>query len=787
MQVKISKTLAGIIARAAFHTAKSGLTQAFQEFLILEFLSEERSLAYRLLSLRLRDWELDQIRQRIEYELSGLASAGPADDPDALCGNFERALYSMAARVGSLSTAEALHTILLDRSSVAARIMEMYGISAETVAELIRQFSFGQPRPEERSATPEHTQPTPGNTAPRLLERFGTDLTRRAREGGIDPVVGRDREIGRLVEILTRRKKNNPILVGEAGVGKSAVVEGLALRIAAGEVPAALQGKRLFSLDLAALVAGTKFRGEFEERMQQLLDELRTTRDTILFIDEIHTIVGAGATQGGLDTANILKPALARGEVQVIGATTGDEYRASIEADAALERRFQRIPIEPTTPEDTLRILHDLAPRYERHHGVHYTDEALRACVALADRYLSDRQFPDKAVDLLDEAGARARLEATGCRTSAVQNSSTQEETARKSKADEPSADTAPRQVEITEGHVRQVITAMTGIPAERLSDGGIARLRGLGNHLARRIVGQEEAVDRITRTIRRAHAGLRDEHRPIGVFLFVGPTGVGKTLLAKEVSKWLFDERRGMIRIDMSEYGEKHNVARLIGAPPGYAGYGEGGQLTEAVRRQPYSVVLLDEIEKAHPEVFDTMLQIFDEGRLTDGSGRCVDFRHTIVVMTSNVGARAAAHAPRQVGYGTASKSQAVASAPEAAYRRALEETFAPEFLNRIDDIVVFRALEAADVERIVDLELQQLRQRTERLGYMLRITDSAKRRLAALGYERRYGVRALKRTLTDRVEEPLSSLIIDGGLRAGDTVVVESDRSDGIRLRVA
>ena len=637
----------------------------------------------------------------------------------------------------------------------------MYGITPQIIAEELQRFAAGD------DFGTEITVGKPGfKTAERPFEepsghplaQFGADLTQLARDGKVDPVIGRDREIDRVIQILSRRKKNNPILIGEAGVGKSAIVEGLALRIARGEVPATIAGKRIFSLDVSALVAGTKFRGEFEERMQQLLDPLRRSRDTIVFIDEIHTIVGAGSTQGSLDTANILKPALARGELQTIGATTLDEYRTDIESDTALERRFQRVLVEPTTPEQTLGILRRIAPDYERHHRVRYSDEALRACVELTGRYVTGRCFPDKAIDALDEAGSRAHLQRN--------------------------AATVP--VEIGEGLVRRVVSDMTGIPAERVSEDEASRLRSLRDHLARRVVGQQEAVERIARTIRRSRAGLQDENRPIGVFLFVGPTGVGKTLLAKEVSKWLFDEHRGLIRIDMSEYAEKHNVARLIGPPPGYVGYGEGGQLTEAVRRQPYAVVLLDEIEKAHPEVFNTLLQLFDEGRLTDGSGRTVDFRNTILIMTSNVGSREVARKPLRVGYATPSKGAAPDTVPDGEYRRALEQAFAPEFLNRIDDIVIFRTLDAGDVVRIIDLELQGLFTRTGRLGYKIKVTEGAKRRLASMGYEARYGVRSLRRTLAEQVEEPLSTLILDGKLRTGDTVVVESDRSRGIRLRV-
>ena len=561
-------------------------------------------------------------------------------------------------------------------------------------------------------------------------------------------------------------------------------------------------------------MAGTKFRGEFEERMQQLLDELRKADDTIIFIDEIHTIVGAGSTQGSLDTANILKPALARGELQTIGATTLDEYRENIEKDSALERRFQRVLVEPTSCEETLQILRNIAPRYEAHHKVRYTDEALEACVTLTNRYITDRFFPDKAIDVLDEAGSRMHLQtarepdtlremeaalASTCeeRREAVRQlvyekaaAARLRELALRSKLDESRAEwqrsLESHPAEIRAEHIAQVITSATGIPIERITTGELGRLRGLKDYLAGRVIGQDAAVEKVALSIQRSRAGLKDENRPIGVFLFVGPTGVGKTLLAKELSKWLFDERRGLIRIDMSEYGEKHNVSRLIGSPPGYVGYGEGGQLTEAVRRQPYAVVLFDEIEKAHPEVFNAMLQIFDEGHLTDGSGRKVDFRNTVIIMTSNVGSRAAVQRAVQVGYSTSSKTVVEQAAPQIEYRKALERTFAPEFLNRIDDIIVFRTLTLEDVERIVELELRRLLARTQRLGYKVEISAEAKRRLAVMGYEARYGVRSLKRTLLDNVEEPLSTLIIEGRVNEGAKVKILPAKA-GVTLKVA
>ena len=817
MQVKISKTLEGIIARAAFNTTKAGIDHSLKDFLILEMLREEGSLAYQLLSSRLKDWELYQVRLRIEREVLG-AGRRENTGPEEFYRAFTDELCAVSGAVRSVSTAHALRAIVGDRSTATSRILEMYGITGEVVSEDIKKFASGDDFRTEIQVHMldfgEENKPEEKNTS-HVLDKFGVNLTQMAREGKIDPVVGREQEIERVVQILSRRKKNNPILIGEAGVGKSAIIEGLALRIARGEVPYTIADKTLFSLDVSSLVAGTKFRGEFEERMQQLLDDLRKAKDTIIFIDEIHTIVGAGSTQGSLDTANILKPALARGELQTIGATTLDEYRENIESDSALERRFQKVVVEPTTPEQTLQILRNIAPHYEQHHKVRYTEEALQACVELTGRYITDRFFPDKAIDVLDEAGSRIHLQSAREpaelrqmetaldqvrreRREAVKElvyekaaSARLREIALRSKLGESrnewqrSLETNP--VEITAEHIQQVITSMTGIPAERISGGELTRLQTLCQHLSQRVVGQQEAVEKISRTIRRSRAGLKDENRPIGVFLFVGPTGVGKTLLAKEVSKWLFDEQRGLIRIDMSEYSEKHNVARLIGSPPGYVGYGEGGQLTEAVRRQPYAVILFDEIEKAHPEVFNSMLQIFDEGHLTDGSGRKVDFRNTIIIMTSNVGSRNVVKKSVQVGYSTVSKSATASATPRCEYRKALEQTFAPEFLNRIDDIVLFRTLELSDVERIIELELQGLFERTRRLGYKVKITDGAKRRLAAMGYESRYGVRSLKRTLMDNVEEPLSGLIIDGKLHEGDTVVVESDKSHGVKLRVA
>ncbi|MCH5335763.1 MAG: ATP-dependent Clp protease ATP-binding subunit [Alistipes sp.] len=813
MQTKISKSLEGAIARTAFDASKSAVNRSLKDYLMLELLRDEGSLAYQILASRLNGSDIQSLRASIEREAAAAAANddnGPAPTPEEFFRDFSAELLRTGAGLRSISTAHALLNIASDCSTATSAVLAKYGLMPQDIAAEIARFAAGDD-PIVAIMGSAAAAPAARNHA--SLEKFGTNLTRLAREGRIDPVIGREREIERVVQILSRRKKNNPILIGEAGVGKSAIVEGLALRIAAGEVPGTIADKELYSLDMSSLVAGTKFRGEFEERMQQLLEELRSADDTIIFIDEIHTIVGAGSTQGGLDTANILKPALARGEIRTIGATTLDEYR-SIERDAALERRFRKVMVEPTTREQTLDILHNIAPGYERHHGVRYTDEALRACVSLTDRYITDRSFPDKAIDVMDEAGSRARMlssnEPDDMRRMRAALAEAQRERREAAEAFVYERAAAARLRELSlkarigemgaarrdmmadnpavvdVAQIEQVVTSMTGIPAERISGGELERLRGLGDYLASRVIGQDEAVRRVTAAIRRSRAGLKDENRPAGVFMFTGPTGTGKTLLAKELSKQLFDERDGLIRLDMSEYGEKHNVARLIGAPPGYVGYGEGGRLTEAVRRRPYSVVLFDEIEKAHPDVFNIMLQIFDEGRLTDGEGRSVDFRNTVIIMTSNVGSREAVRSEVRVGYSTSSKESVAMRAPADEYRKALESTFAPEFLNRVDDVIVFRTLSVDDIEHIVSLELESLLARAERIGCRVEVSPEALRTLARRGYESRYGVRSLRRTLVDEIEHPLSTLIIDGELQRGGTVRVES-AEDGIMLRVA
>ena len=717
---------------------------------------------------------------------------------------------------GYVGTEHLLAGILREGNNMAVRILRTAGVDARHLYTALMQKLGEMPR--SQAADPGRSGTSPAkedNGKNKTLKEFTRDLTADARAGKLDPVIGRDGEIQRVIQILSRRTKNNPCLIGEPGVGKTAIAEGLARKIVMGDVPDEMLDKRLLSLDLSGMVAGTKYRGEFEERIKKLLEEVRKSGNVILFIDELHTIVGAGSAEGAVDAANIIKPALGRGEIQVIGATPLNEYRKYIEKDAALERRFQPITVGEPSPEATLEILKGLRDKYEAHHHLTITDGALEAAVRLSRRYINDRFLPDKAIDLMDEAASQVRMSAESAspdlkdleeKIAALHREKEEAVTAQDFEKAAQLRDIEKdyqEQVEIerdkwhkqmsvsrgtvTEDDIAKVVAGWTGIPVTRLTEDESQRLLQLEKVLHERVVGQDEAVAAVAKAIRRSRVGLKDPKRPIGSFLFLGPTGVGKTELAKALAECLFDDERALVRIDMSEYMEKFSVQRLIGAPPGYVGYDEGGQLTEAVRRKPYSVVLLDEIEKAHPDVFNILLQVLDDGRLTDNKGRTVDFRNTIIIMTSNVGSRNVVQKSVQVGYSTVSKSATAVTAPQCEYRKALEQTFAPEFLNRIDDIVLFRTLEISDVERIIELELQGLFERTRRLGYKVKITDGAKRRLAAMGYESRYGVRSLKRTLMDNVEEPLSGLIIDGKLHEGDTVVVESDKSHGVRIRVA
>ncbi|MBO4803357.1 MAG: ATP-dependent Clp protease ATP-binding subunit, partial [Muribaculaceae bacterium] len=638
------------------------------------------------------------------------------------------------------------------------------------------------------------------NSATPVIDKYGKDITREAAEGRLDPVVGRETEIERLAQILSRRKKNNPVMIGEPGVGKSAIIEGLAKRIVERKVARTLLDKRIISLDMAAIVAGTKYRGQFEERLKAVIDEVSANKNVIMFIDEIHNIVGAGNASGSMDAANLLKPALARGEFQCIGATTLDEYRKSIEKDGALERRFQKVLVEPTTPEQTLEILHKIKEMYEKHHGVSYTDEALRACVTLTDRYISDRFLPDKAIDAMDEAGSRVHItrvdtpkeiedleqriaEAQDNKFKAVQaqnfeSAANYRDQQEKLKAELQEAkerweaELDSRRVTVNEGNIAEVVAMMTGVPTQRIAQSEGIRLLGMTDELKKQVIGQDEAIDKIARSIRRNRAGLRDPKRPIGSFMFLGPTGVGKTLLAKKLAQFLFNSDDALIRVDMSEYMEKFNVSRLVGAPPGYVGYEEGGQLTEKVRRHPYSVVLLDEIEKAHPDVFNMLLQVLDEGSLTDGLGRKVDFKNTIIIMTSNIGTRELKDFGAGVGFNT---SELTKERSDSVIRKALNRQFSPEFLNRVDDIVTFGALNHECILKIVDIELASFYQRVEENDLKLEITEAAKNMVADHGFDIQYGARPLKRAIQSEIEDPLSEMLLREEAKPGDTILID------------
>mgnify|MGYP000510837532 CR=1 FL=1 len=647
-------------------------------------------------------------------------------------------------------------------------------------------------------------QKKPANDTP-VLDNFGTDMTKAAEEGKLDPVVGRVKEIERLAQILSRRKKNNPILIGEPGVGKSAIVEGLALRIVEKKVSRILFDKRVIALDMTAVVAGTKYRGQFEERIRSILNELKKNPNIILFIDEIHTIVGAGSAAGSMDAANMLKPALARGEIQCIGATTLDEYRQNIEKDGALERRFQKVIVEPTTAEETLQILKNIKDKYEDHHNVNYTDAALEACVKLTDRYITDRNFPDKAIDALDEAGSRVHLtnitapkeieeqeklidEMKSLKNEAVrlQNFELAASYRDKEKEYTNQLDTLKEEWEkslkenretVDDEQIAEVVSMMSGVPVQRMAQAEGMKLLGMKDDLLSKVIGQDKAIATLVKAIQRSRVGLKDPNKPIGTFMFLGPTGVGKTHLAKELAKLMFGSADALIRIDMSEYMEKFTVSRLVGAPPGYVGYEEGGQLTEKVRRKPYSIVLLDEIEKAHPDVFNILLQVMDEGRLTDSYGRTVDFKNTIVIMTSNIGTRQLKEFGKGIGFAAQVRTD------DKEYSRsviteALNKSFAPEFINRLDEIITFDQLDLDALTRIIDIELKGLYSRVKNIGYKLVIDEDAKKFVATKGYDVQFGARPLKRAIQNNLEDGISELILGSEMAAGDTIKVSYDK---------
>ncbi len=732
----------------------------------------------------------------------------------------------------SINTAHLLLCILRNDNDPSTKLLNKLKVTYENVKEYFKNMESNEDQYNESDHTRDYPKAdafpeddsneekenpfsSSGNTSKNIkksntpvLDNFGRDLTAMAEEGNLDPVVGREKEIQRVSQILSRRKKNNPLLIGEPGVGKSAIAEGLALRIISKKVSRVLFGKRVVTLDLASLVAGTKYRGQFEERMKALMNELQKNDDVILFIDEIHTIVGAGGATGSLDASNMFKPALARGEIQCIGATTLDEYRQSIEKDGALERRFQKIIVAPTSVDETIEILHNVKGKYEDHHNVRYTDEAIEACVKLTNRYMTERFLPDKAIDALDEAGSRIhiinidvpkqiielekKLEDVRALKVLVVKKQKYEEAA-KLRDDEKNLekelqiaqekwekDSREHKETVNEKNVADVVSMMTGIPVNRVAQNETNKLAELPNIIKGKVIGQDNAVDKIVKAIQRNRIGLKDPNKPIGSFIFLGSTGVGKTQLAKVLSKELFDSNDALIRLDMSEYMEKFTVSRLVGAPPGYVGYEEGGQLTEKVRRKPYSVVLLDEIEKAHPDVFNMLLQVLDDGHLTDSLGRKIDFRNTIIIMTSNVGARKLQDFGTGVGFGTKTRNEQADEAAKGVIESALKKAFAPEFLNRVDDVVVFNSLKREDIHRIIDIELVKLYSRINELEYNLILSEKAKDFIADKGFDKKYGARPLNRAIQKYIEDALAEQIVSGKVTPGDKIKMDLNKSE-------
>lgn len=720
-----------------------------------------------------------------------------------------------------IGTEHLLLSILRDEDNIASQILNQYGVDYDTFKAAvennlsvndIKADMSGTDNPEEfyneEKRMQEQRKGAPSKSKTPVLDNFGRDLTKLAEEDKLDPIVGREKEIERVSQILSRRKKNNPVLIGEPGVGKTAIAEGLALRIVQRKVSRVLFDKRIVTLDLASLVAGTKYRGQFEERMKAVMNELEKSRDVILFIDEIHTIVGAGGASGSLDASNMFKPALARGEIQCIGATTLDEYRQYIEKDGALERRFQPVIVEPATPEETVQILNNIKDKYEDHHSVIYTDAALQAAVTLSTRYISDRHLPDKAIDVMDEAGARVHLsnihvpkdivelekkiEEIKEEKNKVVKSQKYEEAAKlrdkeknlleqleisKQKWEE---ETRNQRYEVTEEDVAEVIAMMTGVPTKRVAQSEGNKLLNMADDMKASVIGQNAAVEKLTKAIQRTRAGLKDPNRPIGSFIFLGPTGVGKTEMAKTLAQYLFDSKESLIRIDMSEYMEKFAVSRLVGAPPGYIGYEEGGLLTEKVRRKPYSVILFDEIEKAHPDVFNILLQVLDEGHITDSLGRRVDFRNTIIIMTSNIGSRQLKDFGTGVGFSTTAKKGGFDSDSKSVIESALKKFFSPEFLNRIDDIIVFNSLGREEIAQILDLAVLKLEKRIKNVGFHVKLNKAAREFLAEKGFDKDFGARPLNRAIQKYLEDPLAEEILKAEVVEGDTIEVDLDKKN-------
>lgn len=823
MDAKFSQRIKDVLSYSKEEAIRLGNTEIGPEHLFLGILREGEGIAIDVMVTL--GANLYELRKDIEGILH---PSGPIKithtDNIPLLKSSERILKLVYLEAKSLSkttidTGHLLLAILKDENGSVSKVLSNHDIVYDNVRKELEKESTDLEKSEPKAEFP-GDEDEPGstfgptgkggaqegsqksNSETPVLDNFGIDLTKAAEEDKLDPIVGREKEIERLAQILSRRKKNNPILIGEPGVGKSAIAEGLAMRIIQRKVSRVLFGKRVVTLDLASIVAGTKYRGQFEERMKAILNELQKTSDVILFIDEIHTIVGAGGATGSLDAANMLKPALARGEIQCIGATTLDEYRQHIEKDGALERRFQKVMVEPTSEEETILILNNIKERYEDHHNVIYTPEAVQACVRLTNRYITDRHLPDKAIDAMDESGSRVHISNIVVPESILSLEKKVEETKKekikavKNQNFEKAASFRDKEKEYLEmleeekvrwekelarnrevvdaEKVAEVVAMMTGIPVQRIAQAEGLRLLKMSEEIKGSVIGQDEAIAKIVRAIQRNRAGLKDPNKPIGTFIFLGPTGVGKTQLAKVLARYLFDSYDNLIRIDMSEYMEKFSVSRLVGAPPGYIGYEEGGQLTEKVRRKPYSVVLLDEVEKAHPDVFHLLLQVLDEGQLTDSLGRRVDFKNTIIIMTSNIGTRQLKDFGQGVGFSTQSRSTQTNEYAKSVVQNALKKAFAPEFLNRIDDVVMFNTLSKPDIFKIIDIELEGLYTRLKHLGYHIKLTNAAKDFIAEKGYDIQFGARPLKRAIQKYLEDPMAEVIIKSDLKEGDTLNV-------------
>ncbi len=835
MEAKFSQRVKDVLSYSREEAIRLGNDYIGLEHLILGIIREGEGMAIQILSYF--NLDLSNLRKDIE-----LAIAEPEKkkvkslDNIPLIKQAERALkitYLEAKLFNSdlIGTEHLLLAILKDNDNIVTKNFGKHGIDYEAVKDELKTIisngdttGFGfDPKDELPGGTASDEEGEEGSrkgfggnikkiadskSKTPVLDNFGRDMTKAAEEGRLDPIVGRDKELERIAQVLSRRKKNNPILIGEPGVGKSAIAEGLALRIVERKVSRALFNKRIVTLDLASLVAGTKYRGQFEERMKAVLNEMEKNPQIILFIDEIHTIVGAGNASGSLDASNMFKPALARGELQCIGATTLDEYRQYIEKDGALERRFQKVLVDPTTPEETVEILNNIKEKYEDHHMVTYTEDAIKACVSLTTRYITDRYLPDKAIDALDEAGSRVHItnihvpveiidienrieETRKNKTDAINNQKfeeaakfrdierkLQEDLDREKKLWEE--ESKINRESVSDENVAEVIAMMTGVPVQRIAQNESDRLVNMEDDMAESVIGQADAIKKVVKAIRRNRAGLKDPNKPIGTFIFLGPTGVGKTHLAKVLSKYLFETEENLIRVDMSEYMEKFAVSRLVGAPPGYVGYEEGGQLTEKVRRKPYSIVLLDEIEKAHPDVFHLMLQVLDDGVLTDSLGRKVDFKNTIIIMTSNIGSRQLKDFGQGVGFSTKAKAEGKASHARGVIENALKKAFAPEFLNRIDDVVIFDSLDRGAIHKIIDIELKHLFKRVYELGYKIQVTEEAKDFIVEKGWDEQYGARPLKRAIQKYIEDNLAEEIIRSNLSDGSEIIVDYKKDE-------